>query len=128
LGNIDHSKCKQDRRTQQRVDGADNQAALYQTETGLWIHGVFAGHSQPTTGNLILSVAWNLAMALCAPAGQALDFQFWPAVMVWVVLGLMSMLRDPVDAPVPAGTYADVVGAVRMPWWAVRWPMRLRKR
>jgi hypothetical protein len=67
-------------------------------------------------------------MALCALAGHALDFQFWPAGMVWVVLGLISMLRDPVDAPVLDGTYVDVVGALRMQWWAVGWPMRVSER
>jgi hypothetical protein len=75
-----------------------------------------------------LLVAWNLAMALCAMVGHAIDFQFWPAVTGWVLAGLILMLRDSVDAPIPAGTYVDVVGALRMLWWAAQWPMRLFKR
>ena len=74
-----------------------------------------------------LLVAWNLVLALCALAGHALDFQFWPAVMGWVLVGLMLMLRNSVEAPIPAGTYVDVAGALRMLWWAARWPMRLFK-
>lgn len=74
-----------------------------------------------------LLVAWSLILAVSAMVGRILDFQFWPALMVWVLVGLILMLHKAAGAPLPAGTNVDVVGAIHMLWWAARWPTRLRR-
>ena len=77
---------------------------------------------------IALLVAWDVVLAACAIAGRLLGYRIWPEVMTWVLIGLVLMLRNSVDAPIPAGTDVDVVGAFQMPWWAARWPTRLVKK
>jgi hypothetical protein len=82
-----------------------------------WVHRLVA-----------LGVAWCFVLAVCAVLGDTFDLRFWPAVMGWVVIGLALMVRNSFAAPIPCGEYVDVVGALRMLWWAALWPMRLFKR
>ena len=75
-----------------------------------------------------LLVAWTAVLAGCAVAGRILGHRIWPGVMAWVVMGLVLMLRNSADAPIPAGANVDVPGAFHMLWWAALWPSRLIKK
>jgi hypothetical protein len=79
-----------------------------------WVHRLVA-----------LEVAWCLLLAACAVVGRLINFQFWPALMGWVLIGLVLMIPDSFGAPLPSGETVDVIGALRMLWWAALWPMRL---
>jgi len=72
-----------------------------------------------------LMVAWNLVVAVCAVVGRIVGFRFWPEIMVWVLVGLVLMLRNSFDAPIPSGETVDVIGALRMLGWSALWPMRI---
>ena len=82
-----------------------------------WVHRMVA-----------LEVAWCLLLASCAVMGRLLEFQFWPAVMAWLLIGLVLMLPNSYGAPFPSGDNVDVVGALRMLWWSALWPSRLFKK
>lgn len=72
-----------------------------------------------------LEVAWCLLLAACSVVGRLIDFQFWPALMGWVLIGLVLMIANSFGAPLPSGETVDVIGALRMLWWAALWPMRV---
>lgn len=79
-----------------------------------WVHRLVA-----------LQVAWCLVLAVCAVVGQLLDFRFWPAIMGWLLIGLVLMIPSSLGTPLPSGEHVDVVGALRMLWWSALWPLRI---
>lgn len=77
---------------------------------------------------MALEVAWCLLLAVCAVIGRILGIQFWPETVAWLLIGLVLMIPDSKGAPIPSGEAVDLIGALKMLWWAALWPTRLFKK